>query len=290
MSKLTSVQSRVAGARGAPARRRGRAGWLAAACAAALCLAPPLAHADITVTLVPSRPVVAPGDTFSIYVVIPIAGAQFNAFDASLHFDADRVSYESSLAVADQRGDLVTAACTNTFHRFDVAPDSLRISLSLLCNQVFMTGPGRIYRVVFRAGSTLGSTFFALGTFTQFYRAGLYVRPVHAGYVTVRIGSPTTDVGPGPQGTPGLDLAPPAPNPGRSGGSMLLDFRLPDRDVVAIEILDLQGRRLALRSAEPFGAGRHRLTWSPPALPSGDYFVRLRAGSGLAVRRWTVLR
>jgi hypothetical protein len=60
---------------------------------------------------------------------------------------------------------------------------------------------------------------------------------------------------------------------------------------VSFDVLDLVGRRTAGREPQRFESGRHRLSWSPPALPAGEYLVRLHArSSGDVVRKWIVLR
>jgi hypothetical protein len=88
-----------------------------------------------------------------------------------------------------------------------------------------------------------------------------------------------------------MKFAPPSPNPRRGSGAILLDFALPAADRVAFDVLDLQGRRVAGRDAGTLPAGRHHLAWTPPALPSGDYFVRLRTlANGSLTQRWAVLR
>jgi hypothetical protein len=240
--------------------------------------------------LLPATVTVAPGDTFTVYMSIITADSEFNAFDASIRFDPAMLSFEAITPVSDQRGVVMMSACSNTFHRFDIAPDSLKVTLSLLCNQTFVTGPGTIYRVRFRAGSTQGVTTIQLGPFTEFYRAGLFARPLDKQAMVVTIGG-STGVEPGGAAQGRLELAPPAPNPSRGPGSVILDFRLPAPDMVSFDVLDVQGRCIASRAAERFAGGHHRLQWSPPALASGEYFMRLRAlASGSATRRWAVLQ
>lgn len=248
------------------------------------------AHGDVYVGFVPSAITVAPGDTFTAYVAILQPDAEFNAFDASVRFDPAWVTFEPTSPTSDQRGPVMTSACATAFHRFEPAPDSLKITLGLLCGNTFVTGPGTIYRVRFRAGMAHGTTTLSLGPFTELYRAGLFVRPLHKQDMTVTIGGPT-GVG-GDDGLGGrLELGPPAPNPCRGRDTVLLEFNLPGPDVVSFDVLDAQGRRVAGRNAEWYEAGRHRVPWSPPALVNGSYFVRLRTlASGRVVRRWAVLR
>ena len=248
------------------------------------------ANADIFAGFSDSTLSVAPGDTFTVYVQVLQAGAQFNAFDASIRFDPGKLTFEPTSPVSQQRGPLMMAACSNTFHNFSaVASDSLKITLSLLCSNTFVTGPGTIYRVRFRASTTPGVTTLTFGPYTEFYRAGLFARPVFKRPLQITIGTPAGV--PERPTIPGLAFATPAPNPRRGSSASVLDFTLPIADVVSIDVVDLLGRRAAAREPERFESGRHRLSWSPPALPPGEYLVRLHArSSGDVVRKWTVLR
>jgi hypothetical protein len=263
------------------------------ACVAALWAgsgSPRMAIADVHVGFTPASLTVAPGDSFLVQLSIIQADSSFNAFDASIRFDPSRLTFKPTTPVSAQRGVVMTSVCSNTFHRFDVGPDSLKITLSLLCNQTYVTGPGTIYKVWFRAGMAPGTTTLSLGPFTEFYHAGLFVRPLDKQTMVVHIVS-TTGVQPGSAQPGKLQLAPPAPNPHKGRGSVLLDFTLPAPDDVGIEVLDLQGRRVAGRAAERFGEGRHQFAWTSPPLADGAYFLRLTTRSaGSAVRPWVVLR
>jgi hypothetical protein len=273
-------------------RFRGVRGVMLALALACLAIALPAvaARADIHAGFTPSSITVAPGDTFTVDLAITLADSAFNAFDASIRFDPSRLTFVPTSPVGNQRGALMTNACANTFHLFSAAPDSLKITLSLLCSATFVTGPGVIYRVKFQAGLTTGTTVLSLGPFTEFYKAGIYARPLFKQTLTVTIGTPTGVEGETPARS-GLDLAPPAPNPRRGSGAVILDFALPSHDLVSFDVLDLMGRRVAGRGTERLASGRYHLAWTPPVLPSGDYFLRLRTlSNGSVTRRWTVLR
>jgi len=253
--------------------------------------APREATAAIHVGFAPATATVAPGDSFLVQLSITQADSSFNAFDASIRFDPSRLSFKPTTPVSAQRGEVMTSVCSNTFHRFDATLDSLKITLSLLCNQTYVTGPGTIYKVWFRAGMTTGTTTLSLGPFTEFYHAGLFVRPLDKQTMVVNIVGSNTGVQPGSAHPGRLQLAPPAPNPHKGRGSVLLDFTLPAPDEVGIEVLDIQGRRVAGRVAERFDQGRHQLSWASPPLADGAYFLRLTTHSaGSAVRPWVVLR
>ena len=98
-----------------------------------------------------------------------------------------------------------------------------------------------------------------------------------------------------PGGAPapaGIALAPPAPNPCR--GAVSLAYEIPARSDVDLAVFDLQGRRVATLWSGVQEAGRHTARWEArdgrgPAVPSGVYFCRLKAGEQTATRRLLVL-
>jgi hypothetical protein len=229
--------------------------------------------------------VVAPGDTFTLSLQVLEGGDAFNAFDASIRFDPSRVAFVPTSPTANQRGPLMTGACTNTFHLFTPTPDSLRITLSLLCSGVTVTGPGEIYRVRFRALETTGLTPIELGPFTRFFNAGFAVNPLAKRGMRVQIGT-STDVGPGAGGPIGVSA--PWPNPSSGRGAVALRLESPGE--TQLELLDLAGR-VRLRQTWSLGAGEQRLEWNAGDLEPGLYFVWVRSREGPAVvRRWTVVR
>ena len=88
-----------------------------------------------------------------------------------------------------------------------------------------------------------------------------------------------------------LALAAPAPNPRRGDQAMRVSFVLPRDERATLELLDLEGRRVAHLPARSYHAGPNTLQWLPGPLPADLYWVRLRTASGLsATRKWVVLR
>jgi hypothetical protein len=89
-------------------------------------------------------------------------------------------------------------------------------------------------------------------------------------------------------GVSGLALAAPYPNPAHDRVSTVFD--LPRAERASLRVLDLAGRTVRLVAAGPFAAGHHTLRWDmrtargAPA-PPGLYFVELRAGNDVRVRR-----
>ena len=101
-------------------------------------------------------------------------------------------------------------------------------------------------------------------------------------------------VGVEPGLTTGLALSAPVPNPTRAG--LALGFDLPAECAVSAAVYDASGRRVrALLESGTRPAGRNTLAWdgrddggSP--LPSGVYWIAVRAGVAMAARRAVVLR
>jgi hypothetical protein len=86
-------------------------------------------------------------------------------------------------------------------------------------------------------------------------------------------------------------LHPVAPNPGQD--RVRIGFSVPARSRVRLEVIDVQGRRVALLVDEVRESGRHEVAWVGSGergrVAAGLYFVRLEAGGRHWVRRfvWT---
>ena len=238
----------------------------------------------------PTATTVNPGDTIVVALTIFQADSPFNAFDASIRFDPSRVTFLPPSNPGTQRGELMVSACPNTFHLFVPGPDSLVVTMSLLCADVSVTGPGVVYRVKFVAGATPGTTTISLGPSTQFYNAGFFVNPLDTQPMSICITTCTTDVGPAPPPHSFVFDAP-QPNPAGAAEAGRFRFALPSPDEVTLELFDLQGRRVASRDAQSFPAGPSEIAWAAPRLLPGLYVVRLRTRGGESARRfWTLLR
>jgi hypothetical protein len=86
-----------------------------------------------------------------------------------------------------------------------------------------------------------------------------------------------------------LVLQPPSPNPVDFSRHLAIRFELPAPEMTRLEVLDVRGRRIALLSDRISPAGRFHVAWNGRdeggrELPSGVYYVRLRAGTQTAVR------
>lgn len=81
------------------------------------------------------------------------------------------------------------------------------------------------------------------------------------------------------------------PNPIREYGT--IEYTVPERMSVTLEIYDIMGRRVQTLVREDQPAGVHRVQW-PSArsrpLPAGTYFYRLQMGTQSTLRKITLLR
>lgn len=103
-----------------------------------------------------------------------------------------------------------------------------------------------------------------------------------AGFVT------TTAVGDPFRTPPGLELAPPSPNPSRA--SFTLRFRLPGAGHVRIALVDVTGREVSEVLDAPRNAGEHVVVAPARGLAPGIYFARLVWNGRVVARRIAVVR
>jgi len=93
------------------------------------------------------------------------------------------------------------------------------------------------------------------------------------------VGSPVTSVD-ARRSIAGFRVGPVAPNPVRSGGTLQMSLELEGHRQVFIELLDVTGRRVAVREPEDFGPGSHLVQWSPRVPAGGLYFLRVASDRG----------
>jgi hypothetical protein len=271
--------------------RRGLArGTVALALATLVAVTTP-ALAAINVGLTPASQTVTPGTDFDLFIDITSAGSQFNGFDAVVTFDPAALTFVPLAPTSLQQGCLMTggcsAACGSTFHLFSAAGDSLSVSDVLLCNQVFLTGPGHLYKLRFHASNTPQITHVNFRS-SNFYNAGLFVTPVSASNATIGIG---VNVGVGPPGSGSPARVRVEPNP--SFGRVQFVSEGAGGRVEAVEILDLQGRvvRALVSASADTGA---RLAWDGRdargvRVPAGVYQARIHRDGRTELTRVVLL-
>jgi hypothetical protein len=114
------------------------------------------------------------------------------------------------------------------------------------------------------------------------------ISPAEAAWFLARIGTGITGVAPNGPSAAGLRLAPPAPNP--SHGAARLDLTLASDAHATLDVLTVDGRRVARLFDGSLSAGPHAFRWdgrdaAGARAPSGLYFVRLQSAAGSVSRR-----
>jgi hypothetical protein len=253
----------------------GTPAWLVAALLAG---ATATAHADINVAITPAMQTVAPGASFAVQVSVTQPGSPFNGFDLTVAYDAAALTFLPTVPTSLQEGVYMTSVCGATFHQFRALADSFNITDVLLCADSSRTGPGQIYTLHFRAGTTPQYAHIGFRS-AQFYDAGLFTGPTVTTDGYVQIGTPPAGVG--RPGAPGTTRVTASPNPFRAGTALAIEAARDGRQ--SLEILDLQGRIVRHLADGEFVAGPRTVAWDGRdddgrALPAGVYRALLRAG------------
>ena len=255
-----------------------------------VCFAP-TALAAVDLAILPSTVTVQPNEIFDVELTVTPAGSAFNGYDAVIGFDPAVLTFIQRPR-ADQEGPLMTAACSNRFHVFSVAPSGDRLDLShvLLCAGTSVTGPGVVYRLRFQAGPANGTTTISLDTGTAFYLAGLYVNPVFTHDAEIRIGGPSPVPGTPTTADPRLTAAPNPFNP-----STVISFEAATPTRARITIHNLRGERVAGLLDAEIPAGRNAVAWDGRddggrLMGSGVYTVRLELDGESFLRRVTLVK
>ena len=74
------------------------------------------------------------------------------------------------------------------------------------------------------------------------------------------------------------------------GGTVSIEFTPPGEGAFALAVFDVAGRRIATLDGSARSAGRQRVVWNTSGVPSGMYFLRLRAGTFAINRPILVVR
>ena len=89
--------------------------------------------------------------------------------------------------------------------------------------------------------------------------------------------------------TPRVEFALRALSPNPTRGTFRVEFSLDGSERATLELLDVAGRRMAVREVGDLGAGRHQVEWKE-RLPAGIYLVRLAQGRRAQVMKAVVVR
>ena len=251
--------------------------------------------AGVQAALMPAQQTVSPGATFDVTIEVTAAGSQFNGWNAVVTYDPAALTFLPTSPTSLQQGCLMTgacsAACGTTNHLFSMAADSVEIHDILLCDQIFLTGPGQVYKLRFRASNTAQVTNVRFRRAPTFLRAGLYVTPVSAADCVVGIGT-LLGVDAERAGEAGLRLrAEPNPSP----GAVLLTVEADAAGEQRLDVLDVQGRLVCRLAGGWYGRGIRQVRWdgrdaSGARAPAGVYLIDLRAGRRVTRAHVTLLK
>jgi hypothetical protein len=267
-------------------------GPLAALCVLLLGFAAGPARADITVALTTASADVAPGTDLDVFIDIPDSASAFNAFSMVLSYDPTALTLLPMAPTTKQQGCLMTGGCSDacgeTFHQFSAAADSINVGDVVLCNQVSLTGPGRLYRLRFHAANRTVITYVTIRR-ARFFDAGLLVPTVNTVNLGLAIGA-VTGVGDG--GRPALHALRVEPNPAPGHVQFVTGD---DREGwVNAEVLDLQGRVVRRLGPLLLAAGG-RFAWDRAdehgvPVSAGVYLVRVHRGGQTDLARFVLLQ
>jgi hypothetical protein len=235
----------------------------------------------IDVQFDPATKVVALDEVFDYDIFVPASPDTFNAFEFTIVYDSTKLTLIRRSPLSLQVGPLMSAACPNGFHLFSAVNDTLRITYSLLCAGVRVTGPGVIYRLRFQAPSTSAHTDIRFVQ-ARFANAGVPLSPVvtHDGHVQVGEVSAVSDQMRSRFST----LSPVTPNPFRAGTR--LTFTAGRRGRADLRVVAPDGREVRTLFDGWVEAGASRsLTWDGrdergTRAPAGVYFIRLSTSDG----------
>jgi len=249
------------------------------------------ASASVDLAILPAEMVQQPGDTILVELTVVNESDEFNAYDARVTYNPERLLFLQMTPVTDQEGPLMTEACPQRFHIFTIGPDStyVEVNHSLLCAGVSVQGPGVVYQLQFECRNIEGQTELGFATPTTFYDAGVEIAEVNLAGATVEIGGTTAVLTPA---APPLQLHA-APNPFNPRTVLSFDLQAPRP--VSLVIHDVAGRVVRTVFEGQLGSGPHRFAWDGlgdrgrPAA-AGVYFAILDHGDGIMERKLTLVK
>lgn len=232
------------------------------------------------------------GDILTVELKVPVAGPAFNAYDAYVSYDPASLQFQPAANVSTQEGPLMTAACGLRFHVFqaDTLAGRLRISHSLMCAGVSVTGPGVVYRVHFRCRNVNDDTRLTLLDAapyrTTYFYAGIILMPLVTCDAVVRIGTGSTSgIAPPRVGLSDLRAAPNPFNP-----QTRIDFELDRVTLATLRVYDARGRLVATLLDGTLTEGTHSVPFDGHGLASGAYLCRLDAEGASITRKLMLVR
>jgi hypothetical protein len=237
----------------------------------------------VQVAMTPAGQTITPGSDFYLDVMVTQPSQAFNAWDGTLVYDPQALTYLPAVPSTAQQGCLMTGgcstACGSTYLNLAPGPDSLYIINSLLCYHIYITQAGQLFHLHFRASNQPQQTsvYFKSLRFTD--GAGP-MGPVTYTPAQIGIGMPATAVD-HPASAAGLRLSA-SPNPAR--GSVTLAVGSEQSGQQELTVRDVQGRSVRVLTSGWQAAGSRQLAWdgtddSGSRVAPGVYLVTLRVGN-----------
>lgn len=236
------------------------------------------------------------GDDIEIRFEVDETAQQFNAFEITIQFDPSIVSF-----VSVARGELMTEACGNILDFWDTTDSTVFYSLTLLCQDVSVDGPGVCARFTFH-GENDGTSPLMITSDPDrcFFDEGYFIWPGHPTLprqVVLHNASITVGEVQGIEDLPHGSLfeIQIAPNPIHGSGWIQGRLPLSSRDG-SIEILNVSGRRLRSWSlSSDMTGGAYQIPWGVRdldgrPLPTGTYFYRAQSGTDTQSGSFVVVR
>lgn len=258
---------------------------------ALLALSAGIGHAGIHLAIIPETINVQPGEIFDVELTITEEGSAFNGYDAVVGFDPAVLTFLQR-PQSEQEGPLMTEACSNRFHIFEVLPagDALSLSHVLLCAGVSLTGPGVVYRLRFQAGESNTTTAISLLEGTTFFLAGMAVSPVITEDAVVEVGDVSAVLPERPASQFALRAAPNPFNP-----MTAISFTLPESGWAHLSVFNANGFRVKRLLDEYVGPGRQEYFWDGRdeygrIVGSGVYLLRLDVAGQREIRSVTLIK
>ena len=251
------------------------------------------AASGVQVALTPAGQTIAPGSDFYLDVVVTQPSQAYNAWDGTLVYDPQALTYLPVVPATAQQGCLMTGdcseACGSTYLNLAPGPDNLYIINSLLCYHIYITEAGQLFRLHFKASDQPQQTtvYFSSLRFTDGTQP---MGPVSYAPAQIGIGMPVTAVDPSTSAA-GLRLSA-SPNPAR--GSVTLALGSDQSGQQDLTVRDVQGRVVRVLTRSWQAAGSRQLAWdgtndSGSRVAPGVYLVSLRVGNHQTQSRVTLL-
>ncbi len=192
----------------------------------------------VQIAIEPETLQVAPGDTFTVQLRVPVAGSAINGYSATIEFDPAALKFVPQNQAA-QEGALLRDSCFshNVYFTFSSEADSMMALEIMLGNGCATSGPGTLLKLRFTALAASGLTYIRVRR-VVFYNDGIYVLPVAHNDARVLIGA-LLSAPPAPRAAPGPRFWA-DPNPSRGVVTFRSDVAL--RGSPEIVICDVGGR------------------------------------------------